>query len=623
MLGEKYKRILAKISEAIIPPGKYFDSGGERDAERIEDFLMKVGSLSIFIKILLFSIEHLFTFKKFSFLPLEKRRELLKKWKRRGGIRGLIVEVISAIIKFEHFYDAECIWDRAPQVVPEAPYQHQIKSVDDFSNEEVIECEAVVVGSGAGGGVVAKELAEKNIATVIVEEGKYWTRRDFTGQTVEAFRKFYRTPEEMFTFGNTVIGLPMGRMVGGSTAINTGTCWRPPEWILMRWVKELGLAELSSEKLEPYFRRVEAILRVEEAKDEVIGGIKNVIARGCDALGFRHYPVKRNAPDCDAQGVCNFGCPTDARRSTNVSYIPDALRAGALLMEETRANRVLFESGKAVGIEVESVKTQKKVTIRSKVVILACGSIMTPVFLLRQKLCNSSGLVGKNLTIHPGVDVGAFFEKDDISPQKHTPQGYCIDSLHREGILFLHAGLPLDTGAVAVPYIGEKFSDVMSDYEHTAWFGAMIEDSPSGRVFLFRGRPLVFYWLKRREIELLKKGVVTLSRIFLHAGAKYVFPPVRGIDELHSMRELDYLIHRRISARDFRAIVAFHPLGTCRMGIDPATSVVNTSHETWDIKNLYICDGSIVPTSIAVNPQETIMALATRAAEKIIERLDF
>ncbi len=625
MLGEKYKRILAKISEAIIPSGRYFDGGGERDAERIEGFLMREPSLAIFIKIILFSIEHLFTFKKFSSLSLERRREILKGWKRKGGIRGLIVEILSAMIKFEHFYDedvyrrAGCIWNRAPQVVPDPPYRHQVRSADDFSNGEVIECEAVVVGSGAGGGVVAKELAERNIATVIVEEGRYWTRKDFTGQAVEAFRKFYRSPGEMLAFGNTVIGLPMGRMVGGSTAINTGTCWRTPEWILARWVKELKLTELSPEKLEPYFRRVEAILRVEEAKDEVIGGIKNVIARGCDALGFRYCPVRRNAPDCDAQGVCNFGCPTDARLSTNVSYIPDALRSGAMLMEETRADRILIERGKAVGIEVESVKTRKKLTIRSKVVILACGSIMTPALLLRQKLCNSSGLVGKNLTIHPGVDVGAFFENDDISPHKHTPQGYCIDSLHKEGILFLHAGLPIDTGAIAVPYIGEKFSEVMSGYEHTAWFGAMIEDSPSGRVLLFKGKPLVLYWLKKREIELLKKGVVTLSRIFLHAGAKYVFPPVRGIDELRSLRELDYLIHKRISARDFRAIVAFHPLGTCRMGIDPATSVVNTSHETWDIKNLYICDGSVVPTSIAVNPQETIMALATRAAEKIME----
>lgn len=627
MLGKNYRQILASISEAVIPPGKFFNGGGEKDAERIERFFNDNRYTRFFLKILLFLIERLFTFGKFSSSPLEKRRELLKKWKAKSGVKGFLVEALSAIIKFAHFYDGEvftragCVWNKAPEVVPEPPYKGQIRTADDFSNGDVIECEAVVVGSGAGGGVVAKELSERNIATVIIEEGKYWTRKDFTGQAIESFRKFYRRPYEMLTFGNTIIGLPMGKLVGGSTAINTGTCWRTPEWILTRWVKEFGLVELSPEKLEPYFRRVEAILRVEEAKEKVIGGIKNVIARGCDALGFRHYPVKRNAPDCDAQAVCDFGCPTDARLSTNISYIPNALRSSALLLEETRAGKLLVENGKAVGIEAESVRTNKKVTIKAKVVILACGSVMTPAFLLKQKLCNSSGLVGKNLTIHPGVGVGAYFENDDISPHKHTPQGYCIDSLHREGILFLHAGLPVDLGAVAIPYIGKKFSEIMSCFEHTAWFGAMIEDSPSGRVYLINGKPLIFYWLKRREIELLKKGIITLSRIYLHAGAKHVFPPVRWLEEINSVAELNYLMQKKISARDFKTVVAFHPLGTCRIGIDSRNSVVNKNHETWDIKNLFICDGSVVPTSIGVNPQETIMALSTRAAEKIAEKV--
>lgn len=627
MIGEKYRRVLLSISEAIIPPGKFFSGGSQKDVEKIEGFFSDNRYATFFLKFLLFSIENLFTFSKFSTKPLEKRRELLNKWKAKSGIRGLVVEALSAIMKFAHFYDedvyrkAGCVWNKAPQVVPDPPYKNQIKSADEFSNREDIECEAVVIGSGAGGGVVAKELAEKNIATVIIEEGRYWTRRDFTGQSVDAFRKFYRAPQEMLTFGNTVIGLPMGRMVGGSTAINTGTCWRTPEWILDRWVKVHGLSEFTPEKLAPYFKRVEAILRVEEAQDKVIGGIKNVIARGCETLGFHHYPVKRNAPDCDAQAVCDFGCPTDARLSTNVSYIPNALRSGALLLEETKAKRVLVENNKAVGVEVESVKSGNRVIIKSKVVVLACGAIMTPAFLLKQKLCNSSGLVGRNLTIHPGVDVGAYFENDDISPHKHTPQGYCIDSLHREGILFLHAGLSLEFGAVALPYIGREFSEIMSNYERTAWFGAMIEDRPSGRVTLFKGNPLIFYWLKKREIELLKQGVITLSRIFFHAGAKHVFLPFRGLEKLNSITELNYLTQRKISPRSFKAIVGFHPLGTCRMGVNPSTSVVNMNQESWDIKNLYICDGSVVPTSIAVNPQETIMALSTRAAEKIAERI--
>lgn len=620
-INRKHIEILKSIAEAVIPQGKFFDSGGENDARKIIRF-MEENNANIFLFKLL-----LFPFKGFPAKPLDERRKLLNKWTSGRGVKNLFTEIITSVIKFAHFYDekvytaAGCVWNKAPQFVPDPPYKNQIKSAGDFSDGEVIECETVIVGSGAGGGVVAKELAERNVATVILEEGKYWTRKDFTGQSVEAFRKFYRKPVEMLASGNTVVGIPMGRMVGGSTAINTGTCWRTPEWILDKWVQELGLVDLSPSRMEPYFRRVEAILKVEPAQDKIIGGIKNVIARGCEALGFRHYPLRRNAPDCDAQAVCDFGCPTDARLSTNVSYIPDALRSGAVLFEETRAKKIMIENGKATGVIAESVKNGRKIVVRAKVVVLACGAIMTPVFLLRQEICNSSGLVGKNLTIHPGVDVGAYFENDDISSHKFAPQTYCIDSLHREGILFLHAGLQLDLGAIAIPHIGERFSKIMSAYEHIAWFGVMVEDRPSGRVFIFRNRPLIFYWLGKREVELLKKGIITLSRIFLHAGAEHVFPPVRGISEINSFSELDRLINMKLKARDFKTIIGFHPLGTCRMGTSSSNSVVNMNHETWDIKNLFICDGSVVPTSIAVNPQETIMALSTRAAEKILERI--
>jgi len=246
---------------------------------------------------------------------------------------------------------------------------------------------------------------------------------------------------------------------------------------------------------------------------------------------------------------------------------------------------------------------------------------MTPFFLLRQGLCNSSGWVGKNLTIHPGIDVGAFFENEKISPHRFAPQTYCIDSLHNEGILFLHAGLQLEIGAVALPYIGERFSEIMSHYDNTAWFGAMIEDRPSGRVLVFRNKPIIFYWLGKREVGLLKKGVITLVKIFLNAGAKYVFPPIRGIEEIKSFNDLKLLEGMKCHPRDFLGIVGFHPLGTCRMGADPEISVVNQNHESWDIKGLYVCDGSVVPTSIGVNPQETIMALATRASEKIADAI--
>lgn len=616
MLG-KYRNTLFSILEAVIPEGKKFPKGNSDDVERIEQFAKQNKVFGIILKILLFTIEET---EKISSKPINKRIEILKKWQKGGIIRRAIVEIILAIIKFSHFYEKNvyenfgCVWDKAPKFYQKPRYMIQVKTADQFSED--IECEAVVVGSGAGGGVVAKELTDKGIAVVIVEEGKYFTREHFNGQAIEAFRKFYSPIHRMIAFGNGVFVIPSGKLVGGSTAINTGTCWRTPEWILERWEKELGLRELSPKNMEKYFEKVENIIRVQEASDRVIGGIKEVISRGCKPLGFRHYPLKRNAPDCDAQGVCNFGCPTDARLSTNISYIPKALERGAILLEKTKLERIIIENDKAKGVIVSS--NGKKIKINSKVVIISCGSIMTPVVLMKNKI-NPSGQVGKNLTIHPSLNVGAFFENDIIDPHKHAPQAYCIDSLHREGILFLHAGLQPDAGAVAIPYIGEMFSKIMSEYEKTAWFGVLVEDRPSGIVKALGDNPMIFYWLGKREIELLKKGIVIMAKIFLYAGAKYVFPPIRGIDDIKSFAELESLSTKSLSATDFKIIVGFHPLGTCRMGIDPRNSVVDQNHKVHGIDNLFVCDGSVVPTSIGVNPQETIMALATRAAEKIAE----
>src|SRR5678815_1985320 len=132
---------------------------------------------------------------------------------------------------------------------------------------------------------------------------------------------------------------------------SSGTCLRAPERVLASWRDELGLDELGPDAMARHFERVEAVLGVEVARAELLGGNGRVIARGCDALGFtRHGPLTRNAPACDGQGVCCFGCPTDAKRSTNVSYVPLALRAGAELFPGVQVTRIIVENGRTRGV---------------------------------------------------------------------------------------------------------------------------------------------------------------------------------------------------------------------------------------------------------------------------------
>ena len=162
--------------------------------------------------------------------------------------------------------------------------------------------------------------------------------------------------------------------------------------------------------------------------------------------------------------------------------------------------------------------------------------------------------------------------------------------------------------------------DIMEQYDKVASFGVMVEDGPSGRVMLGPGkRPIAVYALGKRERHLLARGSAAIARIFHAAGARSIYTQIRGFDELDTLADIERLENALPCAHDM-TMVGFHPLGTCRMGIDPDTSVVDSSYETHDVPGLYIVDGSVVPTSIAVNPQLTIMALATRAGEILAPR---
>lgn len=624
MFSEHEKKILKAVCEAVIPPGKYFDGGGEEDVSKLENFFGEDKTAERVYRLAIHLLDYLTKISKFkSFIDIDiaERRKLLEEYSVSSNpAKRAISEILLTTIKVSHFSDEKiysrigCIWDKSPKAYQLPEYMQNVKS--DIEDNE-IECDVVVVGSGAGGAVVAKELAEKGFGVLIVEEGKYYTRKDFNGKAGESFRKFYRNRGMTFAVGNAVIPIPMGKMVGGSTAINTGTSWRTPEWILSKWEREFGLTELSPKNMEKYFERVEATIQVERTNPKVIGGIIKVIARGCDLLGYRHYPVKRNAPDCDGQGVCTFGCPTDAKKSMNISYIPMALKSGALLLEETKFKKLIIKNGKAEGIIAE-LKSGKQINIRAKAIVLSCGAVMTPFYLIEEGFKNKN--IGGNLTIHPATSVLAYCPDDEIKQYNHVPQGYCVDTFMKIGILLLHGGLPIDAGAGAIPFVGEKFSEAMSNFDKIASFGAMIEDEPSGRVLSVMHRPFVFYWLKKRELTLLKLGIEILAKIFLTAGAEEIWPMIRGCPPIKNWK--DYYDFQKSSFKPIDYLLsAFHPLGTCRIGKSSLNSVVDENHKVWDVENLYIVDGGVVPSSIGVNPQITIMALATRASEKIAERI--
>jgi choline dehydrogenase-like flavoprotein len=560
------------------------------------------------------------TGRPFDALPAAQQERLIRRWEDDPVLRTPL-SLVSTVYKFVHF-DQPAVYEKMGgklNVVTalETPrWLRQIHRASEWQGGD-IECEVVVVGTGAGGAVVGRELAERGFAVVFVEEGEHRRRDEFDGSSVRAHQRFYRGA---FSVGNMVSPVFMGRLVGGSTAINGGTCFRAPPWVLDRWCEDTDSDDFSAEAMRPYFDRVESVLQVEAAERRRIGPIADVMARGCDALGWSHFAVRRNAPGCDGSGFCDFGCRTDARRGTQLSYIPPALERGALLFTGLRAERVVVDGGRAVGIDAVS-SDGRPLRVRARAVILAGGTIPTPLLLLNQGICNTSAQIGRNLTLHPSGGFTAIFD-EEIRGSKHIPQGYGCDEFLREGMLITAAQPDVNIAGAILALSGRRLMETLEKADRLASFAILVRDSSrNGRVWRdVGGFPAITYNATHEDVDCMHRAMVRTAEMCLAAGAQRLHPTVLTMRVLEGARDLDAFRKAGLSAGEV-VWTSYHPLGTCKMGRDPKASVVDTGHETHDLRGLYVVDGSTVPGPLGVNPQLTIMAMATRAAEKIAERL--
>jgi choline dehydrogenase-like flavoprotein len=500
----------------------------------------------------------------------------------------------------------------------------QIFNAESLEGLQQLETDVVVVGSGAGGAVVAAELARRGHDVVILEAGAHFDRSDFTTLSrPEMTQRAYRSLVETTALGNTVIPILVGSSVGGSTTVNSGTCFRTPDDVLMDWAGERRLPGLHPRAMARHFERVESVLQVAPATHETLGGSAHVIARGCDTLGYAHGPLQRNAPACDGQGVCVFGCPTDAKRSTNVSYIPLALRSGALLVTGAEVERVLTAHGAAYGVAATlrtAAGEARTLTVRARRVVLACGALYTPTLMMKSGLGVQNPHLGRHLSVHPATSAYARMPHE-VNGHRGIPQGYAIEEFRHEGVMFEGAFTPLEFLALDLPFLGAPLVEALEAYRHLAAFGIMVKDRGNGRVTLSRsGGPQLWYRLGRHEVAILKRAMRLLTEVFLAAGAEAVYLPLRQQPVVRSAAEVAQLTSRRLRARDFE-LTAYHPLGTARMARCASEGVVDTNHEVYGIHRLHVVDASSVPSSLGVNPQVTIMAMATRAAERIDDQL--
>jgi choline dehydrogenase-like flavoprotein len=461
--------------------------------------------------------------------------------------------------------------------------------------------DVVVVGSGAGGGVVAGELAQRGRDVLLLEAGPHVTAAAFTRWEAKATHDFYWPLRFGPLADGDVVAFLGARCVGGTTTINTKVALRAGEQDVAKWHAATGLTDdggrpFGVAELDPYYDRVEQRLGVRE-RDDWKPCVHTVDA-GFRALGTHLHPVRSYTDaNCMSCGSCLQGCPTNAGKSTANTYIADALAQGLLeLRAGADVERVLVEDGVAAGVEYTDPAGTRQ-GVRARTVVVAGGALNTPQILRRSGLDGEA--VGRHLGLHPARLVYGRFDEPQDAHMVYPITAHCLDFQHDEdGGFVIEAATIQDPIAFATtlrdehgPLWGRRLVDAARGFRHWVGLLAMANDDNNASVGVGDDGS------ERLEVDF---GSAEQKRI----DAAFDFS--RKVLEAAGAREVCWT-----------GLVSTHVQGSSRMGDDRARSVVDRNGETHEVKRLFVGDASLVPRTLSVNPSLTIMALATRLAEHI------
>lgn len=484
-----------------------------------------------------------------------------------------------------------------------------------------LDADVVVVGSGAGGAVAAAVFAEAGQRVVVLEEGRHVPQPEYGKLTPsQQMRAMWRDAGLTFAVGvgdSPVINVMMGKCVGGSSALTGGVCFRTPGHVLQAWREQRGLPMFTEAHMAPFFEEVERDVHVEEVPAHLRSRSTVLFNEGATKLGKPLKPIHRNTDGCEGHSKCNFGCPKGAKKSVDLSYLPRATAKGAQVWTHCLVERVTHHDGRASGVVGRLLngahgEPGTSFTVHAPRVVLAAGAYHTPLIALASGIGRASGQVGKNLTLHPAFRIMGRFD-EQVEGWRGALQSMFCDDWEHEGIVMTSMFLPPGVLAATMPGIGPKHVARAKQMGQLGVFGGMVHDEGGGVVRRGPGRePFVTYRMHEKDKAVVPRLMRVMADIWFAAGAKEVFLPVLGLGGVTAdrLRTLDL---EHVKGRDLEC-GSQHPLGTTRMGSSKETSVVDPYGECWELPGCLIADGSVVPTSLGVNPQLTIMTMALRIA---------
>ncbi|MFQ5351551.1 MAG: GMC family oxidoreductase N-terminal domain-containing protein [Candidatus Binatia bacterium] len=491
-----------------------------------------------------------------------------------------------------------------------------------LQSTRIYNTDAVVVGTGAGGAPAAARLRDAGYDVLLLEEGGLHLTSSFNTDPLDSAIRLYRDAGTSAILGTPPIVFAEGRCVGGSTVINGGMSWRTPDRVLEHWSRDLNLAGTDPVSMAAYFDEAEGILNVELQDPETVGVHSQLFADGARRLGWELKDNRRNMRRCVGLNNCGLGCPTGAKQSMLVTEIPRALNAGAQLVCNARVNQVLTKRGRAVGVKGHFVdqlgKKLGRFEVRSRLVVLAAGARFTPAIMLRSRVGGT--MVGRGLHTHPNAKVVGVFD-ERLDPWIGAHQTHQVHEFLDDGILMACSAVPPGILATALPGIGEGHGRRMSRYNHMMTAACLIEDSGEGRVRLGPDRrPWMTFNLSAQDTETIHRGVRLLSELLFMAGARSVLLPFADLPKLESVDELDRIDARPRSVKEIE-LLTVHIMSSCRMAIHPSLGPCDAWGRVHDVGGLAIADASLIPSSVGVNPMETIVALSLRNTDRWIEDL--
>ena len=653
-LSERERRTLALVCETLIPALQAQDGEDERlfgvgasalnVAEQFEIAFERVTDdsqqqpLRLFFNLIENGLFNRLTAgqpEAFSKLTLDERTALLRSWAdSRFNLARKTFQALKRMALFLFYTTTpNPTWSvyaySGPPGAPEnAP--RPIRPLE-INAPTTLYTDVLVIGSGAGGGVVAGELTAAGHDVIVVEKGGYHAEGDFHGLERASSDALFEKHGALTTEDVSMIVLA-GSTLGGGTTINWSASLRTPEQVLKEWETRHGFTGAAGADFQ---RSLDAVLkRMNVNTDECVPNAQNAaLERGCKARGYDVTVIPRNVKGCEECGFCNYGCPYGAKQGTLKTYLQDAHERGARILVNARVARILHRHGVATGALATAAGAngaRHEVTIQAKAVVVAAGALHTPALLLRSGLSNAN--IGANLHLHPVTVTYGIYQEPVCGwtgqpMTRYTRQFANLDG-RGYGVRLETAPVHPGIAALSLPWeSGRAHKRLMQRLHHMANIIVLTRDYYGGRVTVDRdGNPALHYRLHPYDARHMMTGLVEALRIHRAAGALEVSAPHNRQLAFQNGRAGDFEgFLEQVKAAGFRpnacSLFSAHQMSTCRIGGDTALGAVDPTGETYEIKNLFVADGSVLPTASGVNPMVTIMGTAHYLAQHIKSKL--